>query len=124
MDASGFFGEPLDEGGAVADLRSRFGKRLSLLQGHQHSEVVRGFEDQIVPAFEQSRPLPSGLAAPGAESTRGSGDRHLRFRAAAIGDTSEVFAVGGVLYRNRGASNGLDPAPADKAAAGDQRRIV
>src|ERR1700689_4516495 len=84
MNASCFLGEPLDEGSAVADLGSRFPEWLSLLQCHQQGEGLPGLEDQGMPAFEGSRAIRRGLAAPRSEGVRCSRDRLVRFLAATI----------------------------------------
>src|ERR1700677_2678951 len=124
MNASCFLGEPLDEGSAVADLGSRFPEWLSLLQCHQQGEILHGLENQVMPAFEESRSIRRGPAAPRTEGVRCSRDRLVVFLAATIGHAAKNLACGGVRNLDRSAFFGGDPLAADKTSVSEQRRIA
>ena len=58
-------GEPLDIGGGVIDLRTRFGERLALLGGQQHRERLAMRADGVAPALQYRRPVPGRPRRPG-----------------------------------------------------------
>ena len=92
VDALGLFREPLDERRRVGDLALRLGERLALLGGHEHREVGRVQQDQVVPAAQQDRPLLGGLRGPGREGRVRGGDGVLRLRGAERGHRAELAA--------------------------------
>ncbi|MNO80189.1 hypothetical protein D3C76_713860 [compost metagenome] len=113
VDALAFLGEPLDEGGGVADFTQRFVQRLALLQGHQLGEVVFVFQQQFVPAAQDLRAFLGGPGAPAFQRGVGGLDGAHGFRAAHQRHAAEQFAAGRVGHRDAAAVIGIAPLAGD-----------
>ncbi len=76
VDALALLGEPLDERGAVGDLRPRLGERLALLERHEAREILLVGEHQLVPAAQD----PGAILRRSSAATRGRRDWRRRSR--------------------------------------------
>ena len=135
VDALGFFGIPLDEGGRVLDLAARLADRLAHLVGHQPGQAGLVLQDGVVPRAQDLRALVGGAIAPAGErvdaaaaATRASATPALgtlSTRAPVAGFwTSKVGLMRTPRHRRRPARRGRAgdrPAAWSAAAAGESR---
>ena len=113
VDALGFFGEPLDEGGGVSNLALGFGQRLALLQGHQATEVVLIFHQQLEPATQLVRTLLGSQRTPGRQRLLGSLDGAAGFSTAHLRNMADDLASRRVVHGNGLTAVGVQPLAID-----------
>ena len=124
VDALGFLGEPLDEGGGIGDLALRLGERLALLGGHEPREVVRVQHDQVVPAAQEHRALLRGLRGPGREGGVRGGDGLFGRGGIERGHGAELAPVAGIVHGQCRAARRVEPLAVHEALLPEQRRIL
>ncbi|MNY10512.1 hypothetical protein D3C86_1434970 [compost metagenome] len=120
IDALGFFGEPLEEGGGVGDFALGFAQRLALFDGHQAAEVVLVFHHQLEPAAQLARPLLGGQRAPGRQGAFGGLDGAAGFRAAHLRYRTDDLAAGRVVHGDGLAAVRVEPYPVDIGLLAEQ----
>ena len=109
VDAFALLGEPLDEGGGVADLAAGFGERLALLGGHQHGEVLLVLQHQVEPFAQQGGALLGGLGPPGGPGAGGGLDGAAGLRLPHLGNGAQGLARRGVGHSEGGAARRRRP---------------
>ena len=73
IDALGFLGKPLDEGGGIGDLALGLRQRLALFGGHQDGQIVLVFHHQVEPFAQDIGTFLGGLLAPRAPGGHDAG---------------------------------------------------
>ena len=96
---TGFFGEELDERGAVGHFAFGFRQRLALFQGHQAGQVVGVLIDQLKPAAQQGRALFDRGGAPGGTGFISGGYGVAGVVGAQVRHMGDGLAGGGVVHR-------------------------
>src|SRR5919204_5970913 len=123
VGALAFFGEPLDERGAVGDLAARFGKRFALLGSHDLRQVFLVRHHEIEPFAKARGALLSGLRAPGRPGALCGFDRALRLRRAHARHGAELLAGGRVVHGDGVARVGIEPFAVDVALLAQQLAV-
>ncbi|MNS69231.1 hypothetical protein D3C72_1025370 [compost metagenome] len=113
VNPTGFFGEPFDETGAIADLALGFIQRLALFAGHDQRQVVEVVDHRLIPALQQRCPFCRRACAPSRPGAFGSFDGASGFAALHRGYAGEQLAAGRVdNVKGRGVV-GADPLTVD-----------
>ena len=124
VDALGFLGEPLDEGGGVGDLALGLGQRLALLQGHQATQVVLVLHQQLEPATQLARTFLGGQRAPGRQRLLGGLDGATGFRAAHLRYVADDLAGRRVVHGDGLAAVGIQPLAIDIGLLAEQLGVL
>ncbi len=120
IDALGFLGIELDEGGGIGDLAAGLCQRLALLGGEDQREVIAIGNDQVEPFAQQHRALLRRGLRPGLEGTFRRFDRLGGFLGAKPGHADDGGAGGWIVDLDGG---GADPGAVDETAVAQQRGI-
>ncbi len=114
-DAAGFFREPFDKGGAVADLATRLLERLALFHRHEHRQIFEVFDHQRVPALEHGGAFGVGFLLPRSEGGIGRFDGRAGFGRSHVGHGAENGLVRRIDDVDDLARSSGDPLTADQA---------
>ncbi len=123
IDALGFFGEPLNEGGGIGDFAFGFSQRLALFGGHQASEVVLIFDHQFEPATQLGRALLGGQGTPGRQGLVGCLDGAAGFRSTHLRHGTNDFARGRVGHIDSLAAVRIQPFTIDEGLLAEQLSV-
>ncbi len=123
VQAFAFLGEPLDEGGGVADLAPGFRERLALLGGHDGGEIFAMLEHQVEPTPEDDTAILRRARRPSRKSRLGRGDRASRFGRRHVGYGAQRRLGCRIDDCGRGAGVRADPFAADVGLRAQQAGV-
>ena len=112
VEASGFFGVPLDVGRTEEDLAPRLREGLALLHDHQRRQGVDVGDDQVVPGPQDRPTLPGGASPPG-QGAFGGLDGLQGVLGRKVGDGAEHGGGRRIANLEAPPRRGADPGPVD-----------
>ena len=123
VHALGLFAKPFQKASRIQHLALRLRKRLALLGGHQHGQIILMMQHQVEHAAQHVRALPGGHVCPRRERRMRGIDGTPGFIRTHVWHRAQQRACGGVAYFAGTAGRGRTPLARNQCLVAQQLRI-